>query len=95
MENPLIITVTQGNNINKHCIYLPSEKPIQDPHDLKVKFYNRGKYAYRSRWNGQFINALLNEETKENIKNIILYCYMFGLSIEEIKTEFKKAYGRV
>ena len=113
MENPLIITVTQGNNINKHCIYLPSEKPIQDPHDLKVKFYNRGKYAYRSTLRGQFkpprndtqiyvnnkyffvINALLKEETKENIKNIILYCYMFGLSIEEIKTEVKKAYGRV
>ena len=113
MENPLIITVTQGSFINKHCIYLPHEKPVQDPRDLKIKFYIRGKYAYRQTMRGHFkpprndtqiyinnkyffvINAILREETKENISNIIKYCYMFGLSIEEIKTEFKKAYGRI
>ena len=113
MENPLIITVTQGTFKNEHKIYLPSETPQQDPKDLKIKFYTRGKYAYRSTFTmGDFkpprndtqiyinnkyffvINSILTDKTKENITNIILYCYMFGLSIEEIKTEFKKAYGR-
>lgn len=113
MENPLIITVTQGSYINKHCIYLPSETPQQDPRDLKIKFYTRGKYAYRQGLRGHFktprndtqiyvnnkyffvINSILTQETKDNISNIIKYCFMYGLSIEEIKTEFKKAYGRI
>jgi len=114
MENPLIITVTLGSYTNRHSIYLPSETPVNNPHDLKIKFYQRGKYAYRTTFrNGQFkpprndtqiyvnnkyffvLNTILKEETKQNISDIIRYCYMFGLTIEEIQTEFKKAYGRV
>ncbi len=103
MENPLIITVTQGSYINKHPIYLPSEKPVQNPHDLKVKFYLRSIRQYPRNdtqiyVNNKYffvINSPLREETKENISNIIKYCYMYGLSIEQIKTEFKKAYGRI
>lgn len=114
MINPLEMTITLGSFTNKHSIYLPSETPVNDPRDLKIKFYNRGKYAYRSTLrNGKFkpprndtqiyvnnkyffvINTQLREEVKESISDIIKYCYMYGLSIEEIQTEFKKAYGRI
>lgn len=114
MINPLDITVTLGSYKHKHSIYLPNEKPVKDPKDLKIKYYNRGKYSYRQTLRaGKFkaprndtqiyinnkyffvINTILKEETKENISNIIKYCYMYGLSIEDIQTEFKKAYGRV
>ena len=114
MINPLEMTVTLGRYKNKHSIYLPSEKPVNDPRDLKIKFYQRGKYAYRSTLRtGKFtaprndtqiyvnnkyffvINTTLTDKTKEAISNIIKYCFMYGLSIEEIQLEFKKAYGRV
>ena len=114
MINPLEMTITLGSFTNKHSIYLPSETPVNDPRDLKIKFYNRGKYAYRSTLrNGKFkpprndtqiyvnnkyffvINTQLREEVKESISDIIKYCYMYGLSIEEIQTEFTKAYGRI
>lgn len=114
MTNPLEMTVTLGDYTNKHTINLPSEEIVQDPNDLKIKFYNRGKYAYRSSLrlhkvqtprndtqiyiNNKYffvINAILREEVKENISNIIKYCYAYGLSIEEIQREFKIAYGRV
>lgn len=114
MINPLEMTITLGSFTNKHSIYLPSETPVNDPRDLKIKFYNRGKYAYKfTLRNGKFkpprndtqiyvnnkyffvINSILTQETKDNISNIIKYCFMYGLSIEEIKTEFKKAYGRI
>ena len=114
MINPLEMTITLGSFTNKHSIYLPSETPINDPNDIKVKFYQRGKYAYRSPLRtGKFtatrgdtqiyvnnkyffvINTTLREEVKKNISDIIKYCYMYGLTIEEIQLEFKKAYGRV
>ena len=112
MENSLIVTLTQEDNITKHSIYLPSEKPVQDIKDLKIKFYHRGKYQYRKALRGHFetprndtqiyinnkyffvINSILTDTQKQTIKGIIQYCYLYGLSIEEIKTEFKKMYGR-
>lgn len=113
MDNPLEITVTLGDYTNKHKIYLPSEEIVQDPNDLKIKFYQRGKYNYRSTLrNGKFtpprndtqiyinnkyffvLNTTLRDEVKEKISDIIKYCYAYGLSIEEIKREFKLAYGR-
>lgn len=114
MDNVLDLTVTLGNYTNKHSIHLPSDEIINNPNDLKIKFYNRGKYAYRSTLrmgkakiprsdtqiyiNNKYffvINTILREEVKENISNIIKYCYAYGLSIEEIQREFKIAYGRV
>lgn len=113
MTHPLDITVTLGSYTNKHTVYLPSTKIVQDPNTLKIKFYNRGKYSYRSTLrsgkatlprndtqiyiNNKYffvINTILSEEVKEKISDIIKYCYAYGLSIEEIKTEFKIAYGR-
>lgn len=114
MVNPLTLTVTLGSFYNKHIIYLPNEDPVQNPNDLKIKFYNRGKYVYRSTLrtgklttprndtqiyiNNKYffvINAILTEEVKQRLETIIKYCYMYGLSVEEIKQEFKIAYGRV
>lgn len=50
MDNVLDLTVTLGNYTNKHSIHLPSDEIINNPNDLKIKFYNRGKYSYRSAW---------------------------------------------
>lgn len=108
MINPLEITVTLGNFTNTHSIYFPSDDFIRDPRELKIRFYNRGKYAYRSRSktprndtqiyiNNKYffvINTILKDETKKNIDQIIRYCYARGLSIEDIKREFKIAYRR-
>lgn len=107
MINPLEMTITLGNFTNTHEIYFRYDEFIRDPNDLKVKFYNMGKYAYRTKTkprndtqiyvNNKYffvIPAILKEETKQTIGDIIKYCYARGLSIEEIKREFKLAYRR-
>lgn len=107
MDNPLEITVTLGSFKNTHKIYFKHDEFIRSPYDITIKYYNRGKYAYRSKTkprndtqiyiNGKYwfvIGAILKEETKEAISNIIRYCYARGLSIEEIKREFKIAYQK-
>lgn len=103
MINPLEMTVTLGSYTNTHSIYLPSEEIVQDPNNLKIKFYLRGVRSYPRNdtqiyINNKYffvINAVLSEKTKSNITAIIKYCYAYGLSLEEIKQEFKIAYGRV
>ena len=114
MGNFMTLSITNGDFSNTHKINLPSYEIVQNPKDLKIKFYTRGKryggYDFffsnnpKPRNDTQIyvnnkyffsINALVNDDFKRGFANSVRQCYAYGLSVEEIKREFKIAYGRV